>query len=121
MGKARRLTTGSVFRYLYKQARFLGLPAEVVQTFAQIEVIIRTGVWSGRMRKYNEIRNAVIGILREHGVRRHLYGAYLAFAQKLYKAKERGATKEELDAIRSQFSDLPADILGRIEALVMSA
>mgnify|MGYP000041106072 CR=1 FL=1 len=118
MAKRRKFSGASVFRYLRKQAVYLGAPEDVVNGYKVLEIMTRMGNWQMKMSEYSGVREAIMGILKARGVPKHDYGRYLAFGQKYYKKLTSGATRDELDAVIQEYSDLDRTILGEIRAML---
>jgi len=121
MAKARKLTGASVFRYLRKQAQYIGVPEDIVNSYKVLEVVTRMGNWNAGAFEYSRVREMVIGILRENNVPRYQWGGYIAFAQEYYKAMKRGAVEEELAGIVAKYGRLSADVVGQIRSAIESA
>jgi len=119
MAKRRPFTGASVFRYLRKQAEYLGVPEDVVNSYKTIEVVVRTGTWNSRMDTFSRIRNEVIGILKQAGIPNYDWGKYIAFAQEYYKAMEKGWNSAMRDAIVRKYSEATdATVLGQIRSMI---
>jgi len=119
MAKRRPFTGASVFRYLRKQAEYLGVPEDVVNSYKTIEVVVRAGTWNSRMDVYSRIRNEVKGILKQAGIPNYDFGKYLAFVQEYFSAMEKGWNSGMRESIVRKYSEgCDATILGQIRSMI---